>query len=226
MRPVTVTVGPLATPNAAGIAPSQSVQGGLPLTLNGSFAVNSVGILDKPRRILLTFGAEPVTRTLSLAGTNWSGLPIGETLTVPSGAGGAVASVLDYATVISAVPPLSGGNWNSLVTLGTNGTAASPWVNFDQWAFAAVTIQINVSGAAVYTLLSTMDDPNSLTNPVTPAAVTWIPTNDTAAVNASTSIQTNFQFCPIWAQVLMTGGAGGSGSVTATFWQAGDAPRR
>jgi len=86
------------------------------LSYNGSLATGGVATLDSPRRILLTFGVEGSARTLVLTGTNWSGLTITETLAVPSGAGATVASVLDYATLTSALP--LGGGWTAAATLG------------------------------------------------------------------------------------------------------------
>lgn len=219
MRPISVTVGPLAAANTAIIAPVQSVSPALPLTLSTN---PPPYVLDKPRRVLLTFGNEAVNRTILLSGTNWSGAPISETLTVASGAASTVASVLDYATVISAVPGASGGNWSANVSLGTNGVASSPWVNFDQWAFPQVAIQCTVSGTVNYTLQQTMDDPNALITPVTPALMTWLNSSDPNVVNAANSQQSNYGYAPVWARVVLNSG---TGSVTTTFWQAAVYPQ-
>lgn len=118
MRPVTVTVGNLAAANAALLAASQTPVSGTPLTLTGTQP-------DQARRVLLTFGNEAAARTLVLVGTNGTGNPISETLSVPSGAAGTVYTIQDFATLLSATP--GGGGWTAAATLGTNTIASSPW---------------------------------------------------------------------------------------------------
>jgi len=68
-----------------------------------------------------------------------------------------------------------------------------------------------------FTVQSTLNDPNSNTNPVIPSAVVWIPTNDTGAVGATASLQTAYVFSPTYVQILLNSG---SGSVKATVVQA------
>ena len=102
------------------------------------------------------------------------------------------------------------------MTVGTNGIA-SAWVRLDSWADAACSIQCNVSGTVNYTVQVSNDDPNQpWGTPVLPSAMTWINSNDTNAVNATTSLQTNFLFSPTFARVLLNSG---SGTVTSTFVQ-------
>lgn len=220
MRPVQVTAGPLTAASVNNIAISQAVVSGVPMTINGSTATGGVATLDKARRVLLTFGNETVARTLVLTGTNWSGAPISETLAVASGAPGTVASALDYLTVTNAVP--AGGGWSDLASLGTNAQASSPWVCFDQWGFPQVTVQCTVSGTVNYTVQQTMDDPNALISPVTPALMTWLNSSDPNVVAQTTSQASSFGFAPVWARVVLNSG---TGSVTATFWQAAVYPQ-
>src|SRR6185437_4011480 len=100
----TVTVGPLSSGSATFYAASQAPTIGTSLTLTGSVATT-------PRRALLTFGADAVTtRTFVLVGTVWTGLPITETLTIPSGSG-TIQSVLDYKSITSATP--TGTGWSA-----------------------------------------------------------------------------------------------------------------
>jgi hypothetical protein len=75
-----------------------------------------------------------------------------------------------------------------------------------------------VTGTVNYTVQVSLDDPGSSQNPVIPSAMTWFPTNDPAVVAATTSQLSNFAFLPVFARVLLNSG---SGSVAATFSQAG-----
>ena len=95
------------------------------------------------------------------------------------------------------------------------------WVRLDSWAHAQVALQCTVTGTVNYTVQQTMQDPNSPTNPVLPYAAVWLNTSDAAAVNAITSIQTNYGYAPIFARVTMNSG---SGSVSATISQLGSVP--
>ena len=107
------------------------------------------------------------------------------------------------------------------VSDASGGTKYSPLVRLDEWAPAHVGVQLSVSGTVNYTLQQSMDDPNSPTNPVPLASMTWVNCADTAAVGASTSIQTNYQFVPLFCRVVLNSG---SGTVTATFVQASVVP--
>lgn len=216
MRPVVVSVGPLASAAANNIATSQTPTPGTALTLNGSLASGGVATLDAPRRVLLTFGNEASARTVLLSGTNWSGNPISETLAVASGGASTVASVLDYKTVTSMVP--AGGGFTAAVTVGTNGVAASPWVKLDDYGFAPTSLQATVSGTVNYTVQQTLDDPNSPTNPVEPSAVTWVAYNDSSMAAATATAQGNYAFAPSFCRVLLNSG---TGSVTLTVLQSG-----
>lgn len=214
MRPITVSVGPLAAASANNIALSQTPAGAGALTLNGSLVVKGVAVLDTPRRVLIT--TADTTHTFTITGTTPTGALLTESFLV---AGGATYSQLDYATVTSIT--ISGAATGA-VTVGTNGIASTPWVRLDEWANTQVSIQCDVTGTVNYTVQSTLDDPNSATNPVLPSAVDWIATNDTNAVNATASLQTNYQFSPTFARVLLNSG---TGSVTAIFTQANVANR-
>lgn len=217
MRPVVVTVGPLAAASANNIAQSQTPTSGTALTLNGSLVVAGVAVLDTPRRVLLTFGNEGSARTLVVTGTGRTGQAQSETLAVPSGAGATVATVLDYKTVTSLMP--AGGGWTAAVTVGTNGVAATAWVRLDQWPIPQTSIQCTVSGTVNYSVQSTLDDPDSPTDPVAISAVTWVDSADAAVVGATATKQSNFAYVPVFARVLLNSG---SGSVRATFAQSGN----
>lgn len=173
--------------------------------------------MDQPRQVLITTVADESGNTFTISGTDWAGDPISETLAGP--AIGTVASVLSYLTVTQvAIASTAGG----AITVGTNGVASSPWARLDGFAGQTVALQCDVSAAgANYTVQSTMDDPNSPTNPTTPAAMTWINSTDNSVVNASASAQSFYPFVPLWMRVVLNSG---SGSVSMTLQQHGVAP--
>lgn len=208
MRPVTVSVGPLAAASANNIATSQTPGAAGALTLNGSLVKNGVAILDSPRRVLIT--TTDTTHTFTITGTTPTGTTQSEVVT---GGGTNVQSQLDYATVTSIV--ISGAATGA-VTVGTSGVASSPWVRTDEWALPTLGIGCDASGTVSYTVQGTFDDPNSPTNPVAPSAVNWTSSSDTAAVNATGSIQTSYQNAPTYVRILLNSG---TGLVTATVVQ-------
>jgi len=213
MIPAVVTVGPLAASNAALLAASQTPTSGTPLTLTGSQP-------DVARRILLTYGNEGAPRTLVLKGTNHTGNPISETLAVPSGAGGTVASLQDFLTVTSALP--LGGGWTAAVTLGTNGVASSPWKMLDNLVTPVnLAIGVVISGTVNFTVEYTYDDPNGLTyNFNQPVLVIPTPWSISAlASKAANTDGTLLQPAKAWRLTVNSG----NGSATATGIQSGNA---
>ncbi len=181
----------------------------------GAITVGNYGTatLDTARRVIITSGGDDTSITFAVAGTDITGNPISETLTGASG--GAAQTVLDYATITSIKPSAAVA---TTVTIGTNGVA-SRWVRLDDYAAAAqVAIQATVSGTANYTIQQTLDDPAWLFSPITPATMTWVNHPDTNVVAASATAQANYAYPPLFARVVLNSG---SGSVTATFRQAG-----
>lgn len=209
MRPITVTVGPLVAASANNIALSQTPAGAGALLLNGSTA----GVLDTPRQVLFTFAADETGHNFVVTGKNGTGDTQSET--VAGTTAGTKATVLSYKSVTSIT--ISAAATGAL-TVGTNGVADSPWVRLDPWSNSYVSIQCTASGTVNYTVQQTLDDPNSPTNPVLPSAMTWVSSNDTAAVGATGSIQTNYGFTPTWARILLNSG---TGTVVSTFAQTG-----
>lgn len=106
------------------------------------------------------------------------------------------------------------------VSVGPNAGAGTPsqMVRFDDYSDAQVSIQCDVNGTVNYTIQTSLDDPNSPTNPVPVGSMTWMPSPDAAAVGASANIASYFAYKPAFARVLMNSG---NGTVTATFTQAG-----
>ncbi len=213
MRPITVTVGPLAAASANNIALSQTPSTAGPLTLNGSLIGTGddagVAVLDNPRRILIT--TTDTTHTFTIVGENPTGALLTEVVTSN---GTSVQSQLDYAEVDSIT--ISGAATGA-VTVGTSAVASTPWARMDEWANTQITMQFDVTGTVNYTVQSTLDDPNSATDPVSPSAMNWVNSNDTNVVGATSTLQSNYLFSPTFIRVLLNSG---TGSVTAKIAQA------
>jgi len=215
MRPITVSVGPLAAASANNIALSQTPGAAGNLTLNGSTVVGGVAILDTPRRVLFTTTADETAKTFVVTGTTFGGQTVSETVKGVNNS--TVATVLDYATITSiAVSAALAG----AITVGTNGVAGSPWVRLDDWALPNLNIQAIVVGTINYTIQQTYDDPNSPTNPVSPANVTW----SQLVAAASASAIANVAYQPVFVRVLVNSNTNPA-TVTATFLQTGVTPK-
>tara|TARA_R110000868_G_scaffold232174_1_gene485667 strand:- start:274 stop:1206 length:933 start_codon:yes stop_codon:yes gene_type:complete len=189
------------------MTPSGSVTGAVVV---GTF---TVATLDLARQVLFTTSASESGTTATVYGTDVTGNLISETISLPASAT-TVASVLDYKTVYKATVSAA---LNDNITFGTNGIAASPWIMIDSWAMSQVAIQCTVSGTVNYTLQQTLDDPNSPTNAVARASVTWASTSDTALVGATATQQSNYAYPPTYTRVLLNSG---TGTVTMTATQA------
>ncbi len=216
MRPVQFSVGPLVAAAANNISLSQTPGAAGALLLNGSLVSSGVAVLDKPRRILFTFAADETGHSFVVIGTNWSGDTFTET--VAGTTAGTVATVLSYKTITSIT--ISAAATGAL-TVGTNGVADSQWVRLDEWAPGPVALSCVVTGTVNYDIETSMDDPNSPTNVVAPASMTWIDSLDTGVVGATGTKQSNFQNAPIWVRLHLNSG---SGSVVGTISQLSNAP--
>lgn len=212
MRPIIVTVGPLAAASANAIALSQTPTSGTALTLNGALVSSGVAVLDSPRRVLLTYGSEASNRTLVVTGTDFYGMTISETLSVSSGGAGTVYTTLDYKTVTSLVP--AGGGWTAAVTVGTNTIASSRPIFLDTAGWPNTMLQVVTSGTVNYTVQQSADDPNV----VGLASVNWFSHPDSAFVAATTGAQSNYLFTPFVTRILLNSG---SGTCTYTITQTG-----
>jgi hypothetical protein len=213
MRPITVTVGPLATASANNICLSQSVSGAGSFILNGTLVSGGVAKLDTPRRVLITSAGNDSAVSFTITGTTYSNSITSEVILGSNAS--SVYTITDFLTISSIKTSASTA---STVTIGTNGIAGSPWVSFDPWSTSYISIQAVVSGTVNYTIQQTTDDPNSADTPISVQNVTWVNSNDTAVVGATTTQQSNYIFTPIFARVLLNSG---SGSVRATFVQSG-----
>ena len=96
MRPVTVSVGPLAAAVANNIALSQTPGAAGAVTLNGSLVTGGIATLDNPRRVLIT--TADTTTVFTVTGTTPTGSVITESFKVVAGSS---YTKLDYKTVTS-----------------------------------------------------------------------------------------------------------------------------
>jgi uncharacterized Zn-binding protein involved in type VI secretion len=95
-------------------------------------------------------------------------------------------------------------------------------VRFDEYALSGISVQFTVSGTANYTYQTSGDDPNDIAQntPIAPSAMTW-DTSGTTVVAASATITIAGIPAPRWGRILLNSG---TGSVTGTFTQFGNAP--
>lgn len=217
MRPITVTAaGALQSNSTTSIRTASTVAAGA-ITLNGSLVSGGVANLTNAQRVTVT-NASAETISLTFVGTTFNKVGISET--VQLGAAATLTLGNSFLTIMSVTASgPSAGN----ISIGTPGTAVSQWVRFDDWSpGSTVGLQTDVTGTVNYTVQTTFDDPNSPTNPVQPAGVTWFSSGDTTVVGATASAQSSFSVLPIFARVLLNSG---TGSVTATFVQVGNVSR-
>lgn len=180
----------------------------------GAITVGTFGTatLDTARRVLITSGGNDTSITFTITGTDVNGLPISEAVTGASGA--AAASALDYATVTSIKPS---GAVATTVTVGTNGVA-SRMVRMDDYAAnAQVALQVTVSGTVNYSIQTSMDDPGWLYSGITPQAMTWVDSSDSAVVSATATKSSTFAVAPLFVRILLNSG---TGTATLTVRQA------
>lgn len=219
MRPVTVSVGPLAAGNATNIRTASNATAGA-MVLDGALVVSGVAILDAPRQILFTTAASEAGHTVLLSGVDRAGNLQSETITLPSSAT-TVASVLSYKTVTSAV---ISANSNDKISIGTNGVGESQWVRLDEWANQKAGLQVDVSGTVNYTVRTSYDDPNSPTNPVAAASMTWFDSTDSSVVSATAAKQSSLDPVPIYVKLVLNSSTS-PGFATMTVSQYGVSPR-
>ena len=97
MRPIVVTVGPLASASANNIALSQTVTGAANVTLNGALVTSGVAYLDKPRQVLITNVGNDSGITFTVVGTDRYGASLSQTVTGTSGS--TVATTVDLSLI-------------------------------------------------------------------------------------------------------------------------------
>lgn len=164
-----VTAVSLVAAVANGLATTQSLAAAGPLTLNGSKVTAGVGVLDAPRRVIITSAGNDSGITWTVTGTRgswWASTAVSETI---KGANvGVAVTTQDFLTVTSIV---ASGATASTVTAGTNGTGSGPWVVWDKYAgdFAVSIYGYVLTGTPTWEIEYTYDDVFGL----------WMPSNQT-----------------------------------------------
>lgn len=201
MRPVYVTVGPLTTADADGIAQSQTPTAAAGVTLNGALVTGGIAYLAQARRVLFTFAADETGHTFTVTGTNWEGVPISET--VAGTTAGTVYTDQDYLTVTAIA---ISANATGALTVGTNGIASTPPVVFDVYARSTPGFQCTVTGTVNYTVQQTIVSPWD----VEPEDWVWVNHPDTANLVAATATaQGNYAYGPpSMMRVVINSGTG------------------
>lgn len=214
MRPITVTVGPLAAASANNICLSQTPTAAF--TINGAAATGGVATLDVARRVLVTTTGNETGKTITIVGTDVNGNTQTDVLAGPNIS--TVQSNLDFKTVTSITISSAAA---AALTVGTNGVASSMWMRTDPWALASLLLQCTASGTVNFTVQSTNQDPNSPTDPIAPYLVTWVNSSDASAVNATGTIQTSYTNAPSFVKITLNSG---TGSVVTNMTQYGVVP--
>ena len=186
MRPIRITLGPLATADADGICQSQTPAGAGAMTINGALATGGVATMDAGRRVLITTAADETTKTFTITGTNWFGVPISETIAGVNNT--TTYSTLDFETVTSVTVSAATAG---AILVGTNGIASSPPLPLDMYANAEVALQVDVTGTVNYTVQQTLD--NVFDEDV---VLNWFNSSDSNVVGATGSKQSNYAYAP------------------------------
>lgn len=208
MRPISVTVGPLAAGSANAIALSQTPTAAL--TLNGSLVTGGVAVMDTPRRVLITTTANESAKTFTITGTDPNGNPV---IDIVSGVNNSTAqSHLDFATVTAITISAAAAG---ALTVGTNGVASSRWVRLDNYAPGVMSVQVLVTGTTNWTVEETLSEPSAT---VLPYAVPWLTSSIDSLVAQTTSVQATYPNCPLFVKLTVNSSTS-PGAVTATFVQ-------
>lgn len=217
MRPIVVTVGPLAAPSANNIAASQTPSGAGDLTLTAGALAGTTP--DTPRRVLITTSADETSKTFTVYGTDWNNNSISEVVNGVNAT--TVYTKYDFKSVtrIAVSAALAGA-----VTVGTNGVASSRPVFLDSYAFAQSHIQVSVSGTASFTVRETNDNPDSPTNPVAYPSINWVDSSIAAFVTGTATAMGDIPATPAFIQLLMNSNTNPA-AVTMTVIQSGSVPQ-
>lgn len=199
----------LTAANSTVIATSQGRASSGAVTLSSGPPV----LLASQRRVSIVLTASNSGAAMVVAGTNESGTPVSENITV-----GATATTLvtgmDYLTITSITSTTLTGN----LIAGTNATGSSPWIMANPWVAPSV---INIgatstgSGAVTFSGEYTLDiDPCGIRSnaPLTAcnAFVTSLISGATTSVSALITAGTSGQPVPCSAwRMTITAGTGG-----------------
>lgn len=181
----------------------------------GNVSVGGAGVatLSPAGRVTITPAGDESANNFTITGTNWNGDVVSEVLAGKNAT--ASTSVLDYKTIISVVTEDATA---AAVEIGTAQSGGSRWVRLDGWANAQVGVQVNVSGTVDYSVEQTFDDPNSPTNPVDAADVTWL-AGPADITTESTAKASGFAYAPTFLRIVSNSGAG-TATMTAVQYNA------
>jgi hypothetical protein len=168
-------------------------------------------ILDSQRRVSLLMTASNSGDTIIISGTNESGTPISENITIGATAT-TIVTQMDYKTVTAISVTTLTGN----ISAGTNATGSCPWIMANPWIPPAINIAAvsTLAASVVYTAEYTLDiDPCGVRNnaPLTAVSafsapqMTSLTSSQTAMITAGTSGQG--VACSAW-RVTITAGTG------------------
>ncbi len=170
-------------------------------------------ILDSQRRVSLLMTASNSGDTIIISGTNESGIPIGENITIGATAT-TIVSQMDYKTITAINVTTLTGN----ISAGTNATGSCPWIMANPWVNPSV---INIgatstgSGAVTFSGEYTLDidpcgiksnAPLTAVNAFVASLISGATTSQSALINAGTSGQP--VPCTAW-RMTITAGTGG-----------------
>jgi hypothetical protein len=178
----------------------------------GSFA-SATFTGSTARQVTIIAAANESANTFVVTGTGVNGEPLSETVVGPNIA---TATTTNYFMTVSSVT-ISADAAGAL-TVGMTNTASSPWVRADDFAPWNVSIQCNVTGAATYTVQTTLDDPNDPIAPVAPESMVWVNSQAINLLNATSTQQGGTLFTPKFVRVVLT--TTSTGSVRAVMKQA------
>lgn len=217
MRPISVSVGPLGT--AGNIAAAQAATRGVNLTLNGSL-VNAAGVavISPPAQIQISDLTTTDLGQVYIQGTDPSGTPHAETVTIPNTATAGLAVTTAKFATINIITPLFTTAGTLTVSTLTTAPAPSSMIRLDEWADAPIGVQVSVNGVVSYTVQHSFDDPNDLVNPVPQAAMFWdtglVPAG---AVGAAAGITFAIATAPLWLRLLLNSGTGSAKMVVTQY---------
>lgn len=143
------------------IAAAQTLAAAGNVVLNGGSVVAGAAVLDTQRRVLITSDGDDSGINFTVYGASQSGQAIKETLAGANA--GATATVSDFYNVGTVT---ASGAVANHVTIGTNGTGSTPWIN-PSWHLTPFKVDIatQVTGTVTYNIETTLDDYYTATNP-------------------------------------------------------------
>jgi len=211
MQPIVVSAGGFAAADANAIAESQTPLDAGDLTLTATPYV-----LNPPRRVTITTADDESARTFTVYGTTFGGAPIVEVIAGPDTT--TATGTLDFATVTQITVDDATAD---AVEAGFAQAGGSRWVRMDSWANAQSVVQVTTSGTVTYSVQTTMDDPNSATDPVAIEDVAWLDALDANLVAETANKSGFFAYTPSFVRLVASGG---DGVATMTIAQFSNAP--